>query len=55
MSDKDKQQPDQEAKEDLRADRDDSMGYSREQFTFEETPKQPKKKPKGKAPKKTKR
>ncbi len=63
MNDKNKQEKkgsDQEAKEDLRADRDDSMGYSREQFIFdEESPqpeeKQPKKKPKGKQPRKSKK
>ena len=33
-----KKETDEEVKEDLQADRDDSMGYSREQFTFEEEP-----------------
>ena len=63
MNDKSKQEKkgsDQEAREDLRADRDDSMGYSREQFIFdEESPqpaeKQPKKKPGGIKPKKSKK
>jgi len=31
-----KKETDEEAKEDLQKDRDDSLGYSREQFTFEE-------------------
>ncbi|MEX2143854.1 MAG: hypothetical protein WD740_04610 [Anaerolineales bacterium] len=31
----------EEVKEDLKADRDDSLGYSREQFTFEEEPDKP--------------
>jgi hypothetical protein len=41
---------DPEAKEQLRADRDDALGYSREQFTFEK-PKnsKAKKKPKAKS------
>lgn len=51
---KDKQSTDKKTNEDLRADRNDSMGYSREQFTFEEPAKKPSKKPKGK-PKKTKK
>ena len=63
MNDKDqpeKKTSDEEAKDDLRADRDDSMGYSREQFIFdEESPqpgeKRPEKKPKGKQPGKSKK
>jgi hypothetical protein len=63
LNDKDqpeKKTSDEEAKDDLKADRDDSMGYSREQFIFdEESPqpeeKKPEKKPRGKASRKTKR
>lgn len=47
MTDKDqpaKKQTDEEAKDDLRADRDDSMGYSREQFIFDEESPQPEEK-----------
>jgi hypothetical protein len=35
--DKDKQQTDKEAEKDLRADRDDALGYSREVITNEES------------------
>jgi hypothetical protein len=45
MNDKDQpKQNDEEAKEDLRADRDDSLGYSREQFIFDEESPQPEEK-----------
>ncbi|HEY4717702.1 MAG TPA: hypothetical protein VIH14_01695 [Anaerolineales bacterium] len=36
-----KKETDEEVKEDLQADRDDSLGYSREQITFEEEPDKP--------------
>ena len=45
MTDKDQpKQSDEDAKEDLRADRDDSLGYFREQFILDEESPQPEEK-----------
>jgi hypothetical protein len=42
-----KKETDQETKEDLEADRDDALGYSREQLTFEEEPEKSEKEKEG--------